>query len=572
MRLRACSTGFSRNLLFVLYRTTAPSIYTTAGSRRNALARSPRSINSTEMLSNIQQPCDEALVRSQPDVVGCRETAGMWVLAAAILGSSITFIDGTAVNVALPLLQKDLGSSVAGAQWVVESYALMLASLILVGGSLGDRLGRRRVFASGVLVFALASMWCGLAPGMTQLIVARGVQGVGAAFLVPGSLALISANFTKARRGQAIGTWSGFSAIAAGIGPILGGWLVERFSWRWIFFINIPLCAVVLLIIWKRVPDSSGKQSVGRTDWLGPVLATIGLGGVVFGLIESNTRGWSAPLVISSMLVGIVAMVGFVVVEGRQSEPMVPLRLFRSRTFAGANLLTLFLYAALGGILFFLPFNLIQVQGYSPTAAGAALVPFVLTMSLLSRWAGGLVDRYGSKLPLVAGPVIAAVGFALFAVPGADGGTYWTQFFPAVIVMSIGMTTSVAPLTTTVMGAVEERHAGVASGINNAVSRTASLLAVAVFGVLMLHTFNKNLNENLIPIPISVEERSSILEHSADLVNVTIPESLSTETNEAIRRVVRESFVAGFRLVAIIASVLALASALASWLLIEGKG
>jgi len=504
--------------------------------------------------------------------VGCTETAGTWVLAAAILGSSITFIDGTAVNVALPLLQKDLGASVAGAQWIVEAYALMLAALILVGGSLGDRLGRRRVFASGVLVFALASMWCGLAPDMTQLIAARAVQGVGAAFLVPGSLALISANFAKARRGKAIGTWSGFSAIAAGIGPVLGGWIVERFSWRWIFFINIPLCAVVLLIIWRRVPDSPGTRSAGRGDWLGPALATLGLGGVVFSLIESNVRRLSAPIVIASMVVGIVALVGFVLVESRQSQPMVPLRLFRSRTFAGANLLTLFLYSALGGMLFFLPFNLIQVQGYSPTAAGAALVPFVLTMSLLSRWAGGLVDRYGSKLPLVVGPVIAAAGFVLFAIPGADGGTYWTHFFPAVIVMSIGMTTSVAPLTTTVMGAVEERHAGVASGINNAVSRTASLLAVAVFGVLMLHTFNKNLNERLLPMPISVEERASILEHSADMVNVAIPESLSTETNAAIRRVVRESFISGFRLVAIIASVLALASALASWLLIEGKG
>lgn len=523
------------------------------------------------MLSNIQQPCDEALVQSQPDVAGCREAARTWVLAAAILGSSITFIDGTAVNVALPLLQKDLGASVAGAQWIVESYALMLASLILVGGSLGDRLGRRRVFASGVLVFAIASVWCGLAPDLSQLIAARAVQGIGAAFLVPGSLALISANFSKERRGQAIGTWSGFAAIAAGIGPVLGGWLVERFSWRWIFFINIPLCAAVLLIVRRRVPESFGDGSEGPLDWLGAALATIGLGGFVFGLIESNVRGLSAPIVIASMIVGVVAMAGFVLQELRQSEPMVPLRLFRSRTFAGANLLTLFLYAALGGMLFFLPFNLIQVQGYSPTAAGGALVPFVLTMALLSRWAGRLVDRYGSKLPLVAGPVIAAAGFALFALPGADAGNYWRHFFPALIVMSMGMTISVAPLTTTVMGAVEESHAGVASGINNAVSRTASLLAVAVFGVLMLLTFNKNLNEGLMPMPISVEARATILEHSGNFVNLTIPESVSSEMHSAIRSVIRESFVAGFRLIAMIASGLALASALASWLLIEGR-
>jgi len=443
------------------------------------------------MLSNIQQPCDEGLVRSQPDVTECTRATGRWVLAAAILGSSITFIDGTVVNVALPLLQKELRASVAGAQWIVESYALMLAALILVGGSLGDRLGRKRAFAAGVLVFAVASMWCGLAPDLPQLVIARSVQGVGAAFLVPGSLALISANFGKNQRGRAIGTWSGFTAIAAGAGPVLGGWLIERFSWRWIFFINIPLSVVVLLIVWWRVPESRNEQAQGRVDWLGAALVTLGLGGLVFSLIEYNERGLNAPVVIAGMIIGVVALAGFVLVESRQANPMVPMGLFSSRTFTGANLLTLFLYAALGGLLFFLPFNLIQVQGYPPSTAGAALLPFVLTMSVLSRWAGGLVDRYGSKLPLIVGPIVAGVGFALFTLPGAGESNYWTSFFPAVMVMSVGMTVSVAPLTTTVMGAVDERYAGVASGINNAVSRTASLLAVAVFGVLMLNTFTK---------------------------------------------------------------------------------
>jgi EmrB/QacA subfamily drug resistance transporter len=523
------------------------------------------------MLSNTRQPCDEAVVRSQPDVSDRGRATGRWVLAAAILGSSITFIDGTVVNVALPVLQSKLDASVAEAQWIIESYALTLASLILVGGSLGDRLGRRRVFSAGVLLFALSSVWCGLAPSVTQLIVARGLQGVGAALLVPGSLALISANFAKAKRGTAIGTWAGFTAVAAGIGPVLGGWLVDQFSWRWVFFINIPLAAAVLLIALRRVPESRDEQTKGSVDWPGATLATVGLGGIVFGLIESNARGVSAPLVIASFFLGLAALAGFVLTEARSEEPMMPLGLFRSPTFAGANLLTLFLYAALGGLFFFLPFNLIQVQGYTATAAAAALLPFVVTMFLLSRWAGGLVERYGSKLPLIVGPLTAAVGFMLFALPDAESGSYWTSFFPAVMLLSLGMTTSVAPLTTTVMTAVEERQAGVASGINNAVSRAAALLAVAVFGVLMLNAYKSGLEERLGTLPLSSEVRAQILEQSDDFVNMKLPEGVSVAAQTAIRQAIRESFVTGFRLVAYLAAVLALASTLASWRLIAGK-
>lgn len=522
------------------------------------------------MLSNLRQPCDEAIVRSHPEAKGHDQAAGRWVLAAAILGSSITFIDGTVVNVVLPVLQSELGASVAQAQWIVESYALTLAALILVGGSLGDRLGRRRVFSAGVVIFGAASIWCGLAPDITQLIIARGVQGAGAALLVPGSLALISANFAKDRRGQAIGTWSGFTAIAAGIGPVLGGWLVGQFSWRWIFFINIPLGAAVLLIV-RRVPESRDEQARGSVDWRGAVLATLGLGGVVFGLIESNVRGVGSSLVIASFAVGIAALAGFVFAEARREEPMMPLGLFRSPTFAGANLLTLFLYAALGGLLFFLPFNLIQVQGYTALAAGAALLPFVLTMFLLSRWAGGLVGRYGSRLPLIAGPIIAAAGFALFALPGVETASYWTSFFPAVMIMSLGMTVSVAPLTTTVMGAVEERRAGIASGINNAVSRTAALLAIAAFGVLMLNAFERDLAARLRSISLSAQVRAQLIDGSGDLLNRGIPEGVGEAVQADIRLAMRESFVVGFRRVAWLAAALAAASALASWLLIAGK-
>jgi EmrB/QacA subfamily drug resistance transporter len=494
------------------------------------------------------------------------------VLAATILGSSVTFIDGTVVGVALPVLQRELGTDIAGAQWIVESYALMLSALMLVGGSLGDRLGRRRVFSAGLLLFAIASAGCGMAQTIAHLVAARAVQGVGAALLVPGSLAIISASFSKEDRGRAIGTWSGFTAIAAGVGPVLGGWLVENASWRWIFFINLPLAAVVLVITWWRVPESRDESAGERLDVLGAATVTLGLGGVVYGLVEAGGRGFRDARVAGSLAAGVVLLVVFVFVERRRGpRAMMPLALFRSKTFAGANLLTLFLYGALSGLMFFLPFDLIQVQGYTATEAGAALLPFVLTMFLLSRWAGGLVRRYGAKLPLVVGPTVAGAGFALFVLPGAGAGSYWTSFFPAVAVMSLGMAASVAPLTTAVMGAVEERHAGIASGVNNAVSRTAGLISVAVFGVVMTGVFARDFNARLLPLNLPAEAHAALGTQASRLATVSIPEQLNDETKQAVRRAVEESFVGGFRVVVLICAALALVSGLCALLLIEGR-
>lgn len=493
------------------------------------------------------------------------------MLAATILGSSITFIDGTVVNVALPVLQRELGTDIVGAQWVVESYALMLSSLILVGGSLGDRKGRRRVFSAGLILFTLASVACGLAQDAGQLIAARAVQGVGAALLVPGSLAIISASFSEEERGRAIGTWSGFTSIASGVGPVLGGWLVENVSWRWVFFINVPLAAVVLALTWWHVPESRDETAEGGIDVLGAAAATLGLGGVVYGLIESGARGFGDARVVVSFAAGVALLVLFVLVERRRgARAMVPLSLFRSRTFAGANLLTFCLYGATA-LMFFLPFNLIQVQGYSATQAGAALVPFVLTMFLLSRWAGGLVKRRGAKLPLVVGPIVVASGFALFMLPGAHAGSYWTSFFPAVTLMGIGMATSVAPLTTTVMGAVEESHAGVASGVNNAVSRTAGLVAVAVLGVIITSAFARDFNARLAPLNLPDEARAELASQESRLAAVQPPQGLSDDARLAVESAARESFVSGFRVVMAICAALALASALCAWLLIEGR-
>jgi EmrB/QacA subfamily drug resistance transporter len=518
----------------------------------------------------LKPPCDEGAVRSSEASAPCALASGPWILAATILGSAMAFIDGTVVNVALPEIQARLGATAVAAQWIVESYALLLAALILVGGSLGDHYGRRRIFAVGIVLFAASSVWCGLAGSPEQLIVARAVQGVGGALLVPGSLAIISASFEEGRRGRAIGTWSGFSGITAAIGPVLGGYLVENVSWRAAFLINVPIAIVVLWIVFQHVPESRDPDA-RALDIPGAVLATLGLGGVVFGLIESQAGGFSDPLVLLSLALGATALVAFVLVERRVQEPMMPLSLFRSRNFSGANLLTLFLYAGLGGALYFLPFNLIQVHGYSATAAGSAFLPFVVITFILSRWAGGLVGRYGAKLPLVIGPTIAAAGFVLFALPGT-GGSYWTTFFLAIVVMGLGMALVIAPLTTTVMNSVSGRHSGLASGVNNAVSRTGSLLAIPVLGIFVFTTFSADLDARTAELDLPQAARQQLEAEKVDLGGAEVPQGLDGGTATAVERVVDEAFVASFRIAMLVAAGLALASAVAAGILIEGQG
>jgi EmrB/QacA subfamily drug resistance transporter len=524
------------------------------------------------MVAIFQAPCDEQVIAHKvpPLPVPCPKDVSRPVLIATILASSMVFIDSSAVNVALPTLQRELGASAAQAQWVVESYALFLAALLLVGGVLGDHFGRKRIFALGTVLFASMSAWCGLSPNIEMLIVARAAQGVAAALLTPASLAIISAAFRdETERGRAIGTWSGFTAITAAFGPVLGGWLVENASWRWVFFINLPLAVVVVAVAVHGVPESR-DEGAGRLDVVGAVLATIGLGALVFGLIEGPARGWGNPVVVASLLTGVIGLVAFVGAEAKMSSPMMPLGLFRSATFGGANLLTLLLYGAFGGALFWLPFNLIQVQEYSATEAGAALLPAILIIFALSRRTGALIGRYGARLPLTIGPSIVALAFLLFALPGTEG-SYWTTFFPAAVVLGIGMAITVPPLTTAVMSAVPRHQAGTASGINNAVARTAGLIAIAVFGVIVTTVFNRELSSRLDAIPtLSPATRQAVDAQRLDLAAARPPEGTSPETAVAIAEAIDAAFVTGFRVAMVIGAAMALLGAAGAWRLVEG--
>jgi EmrB/QacA subfamily drug resistance transporter len=515
----------------------------------------------------IRSPCDPGVVHGAPRSEGPQVKTELWVLLASILGSSMAFIDGTVVNVALPVLQQALGASATEVQWVVESYALALAALLLLGGALADKVGRRRIFSIGVALFGAASVACALAPNIRWLIGARAVQGLGGALLIPTSLALLGAGFPPERRGQAIGKWSAFSAAAAGVGPVLGGWLIQTASWRWVFWINVPIAVGTLIITSRWVPESRDPKT-RHLDFPGAALATLGLGGVVFGLLESPRLGFGHVAILIGLVGGVLMLSAFVLVERRSPEPMVPLDLFRSRTFTGANLLTLLLYAALGGAFFFVPFDLIQVHNYSPTAAGAAMLPLIVLLSLLSSRAGGLADRHGVRRPLILGPLVAATGFALLAVPGT-GGSYWTTFFPGMVVLGLGMSGTVAPLTTAVMTAFGPERSGVASGINNAVSRTASLLSIAVFGLVAFQRFSSSLAHRLDTLSVPPEVRELLWQARGKLAALTIPPSLPDQLRTGLEQAVDAAFVDAFRAIMLLAAGLAAGSALVAWLMIE---
>ena len=402
---------------------------------------------------------------------------GRWVLLAAALGSGIALLDATVVNIALPTLSRELDADLTDLQWTVNAYVLSLAALILLGGSLGDRFGRRRVFVVGTVWFGVASLLCGLAPDVEALIAARALQGVGAALLTPGSLSLLQASFVPGDRARAVGAWSGLGGIAAAVGPFVGGLLVEV-SWRLVFLINLPLCVVVVVVALRHVPESADPDASPHVDVAGAVLGALGLAGVTYALVAAGERGASTG-VLASGLAGVAGLIGFGLVERRSAHPMLPLGIFASRQFSAVNAVTFAVYAALGGVFFLLVVHLQVVADYSPLAAGTSLLPVTVLMLVLSARSGALAARIGPRLPMTVGLLLCAAGVLLMRRidTGAD---YVVDVLPAVAVFGLGLSATVAPLTVTVLAAASERHAGLASGVNNAVARTAGLLAVAV--------------------------------------------------------------------------------------------
>lgn len=496
-----------------------------------------------------------------------------WILTATILASSMAFIDGTALNVSLPSLQSSLQASGTQLLWILNGYLLMLASLILVGGSLGDRLGRKKVFMTGIALFMIASLACGVSPTIQWIIAARVVQGIGGALMIPGSLSILTVLVAPSRRGRAIGIWSAATTLITVIGPLLGGFFADLGFWRGVFLINLPLGILSLVILHFKVPESRDESVVGSIDFAGAALVTIGLAGITYGFLSLPNLGFWTWQVSGTLLIGVLGLVAFIIVEARRKNPMMPLGLFRSHTFSGTNLLTLFLYAGLSVGFFFLALNLIQVQGYSKTQAGLATLPFALMLVALSRWAGGFMDRNGPRLPLIAGPALAGAGFFYMAFSGLTRGpaAYWTAFLPGIALFGVGMGLTVAPLSASVMGSVETHYSGIASGINNAVSRAAGVLAVAIVGSIALIVYAGSLTSQTAGLHLSDKAQQALSAEAEKLGGATVPEEVGPQNISAVTVSIKQSFADTFRLVMFICAGLAWASALAAAILIEPR-
>jgi EmrB/QacA subfamily drug resistance transporter len=512
-----------------------------------------------------KRPCDEAAIESTRVTGDCAASAKPWVLVVTILASSIAYIDESVVNVALPAIETDLKTSALVIQWLVNAYTLCLSAFLLTGGAAGDLFGRRRIFVAGIAIFAVMSIWCGLSPDIFQLLLARGIQGMGAALLIPCSLAIIGATFDETERGKAIGTWAGFSALAGAVGPLLGGWIVDHFTWRWIFLINPVLALPTVWIALNKVPESRDAQAKGGLDWRGSLLALGSLGSLAFGLMSAPVFGWGSPTVAGALLAGLLLLAAFMWEETRSAAPMLPLGLFRSRTFSAVNLLTLLLYTGLGGAFFFLPFALIQVGGFSAVLAGAVFLPFTLIVATLSRWAGGLLDRFGAKGPLIIGPAIAALGFALLAWP-VGGGSY-SAFLVPIAVLAFGMVIAISPLTSTVISAVPDHETGVAAGINNAVASVANLLAVAVLGALALGVYDHGLDRHLAGKSLPAGVVRAIGDARGQFVVAPALEKVQGNDRQLAESIIRGSLANSIRSVMLICAALALAGAASSTLL-----
>jgi EmrB/QacA subfamily drug resistance transporter len=497
------------------------------------------------------------------DLDGMAPSRRLGILAATILGSSMAFIDSTVVNVILPRLQTEFSASASQIQWLVEAYLLFLSALILLGGALGDRYGRKMIYEIGTTVFVLSSLACGISQSLTELTIARSIQGVGGALLAPGSLAILNASFPKEERGRAIGTWSGFSAITAALGPVIGGWLSDHASWRWVFLINFPLGILTVYFTRRFVPEQCGESWKTRLDIRGSVISILGLAAITFALVKSSQLGFQDARIMISLGTGILLMILFVQGEAGTQDPLMPLSLFRSRAFVGANICTLLLYGALGAVFYFLPFNLIQVQGFTATETGAANLPFVIILFSFSRASGGLYDRVGPRIPLTLGSLIVGISFLLLGfLPGLHA-SYWSGFFPGLFVFGVGMSLCVAPLTSTVLGSVSVEHSGLSSGFNNAVARLSGLIAIAIMTTLVLTSFEYHLKSRLVKIEMPDQQKQSVVEHASQLAGIRGPAIAEDE--------IKRSYLDSFRELMEVCFILSMGSALCAFSLLRNR-
>ncbi len=492
-------------------------------------------------------------------------------MAASILASSMVFIDSTALNVVLPSLQHTLEAKGTDLFWILNAYLLMLASFVLLGGSLGDKLGRKRIFIIGIIIFISGSALCGFAPTVHFLIAFRMLQGMGGALMIPGSLSLISASFSAKERGKAIGTWSAFTTIVTIGGPIVGGALGDAGLWRFIFFINIPIGLISIFILWFKVEESRDEDSGHSLDYPGAIAAVVGLAMLTFGFLRIPDVGFRDWQVYTSLAGGAVVIAIFIFIENKSRHPMMPLELFSNKTFTGTNLLTFFLYAGLGAGILFLTLNLVQIQGYSQLQGGLTLLPFTILMILLARFAGGLADKYGPRWLLILGPAVAGAGLLLLSFVKQTSGSseYWTTFFPGIVCFGLGMSFTVAPLTATVMGALPNHFAGTASGVNNAMTRISSVFANAIFGFLAIIFFSAFLTKEIAQLPLDRSSRLSVLAQASDLGNAAVPANVKAGNRQIIERAYKDAFIASYSKIMKLCSLLAFTGALMSFIFIR---
>ncbi|MDP9077714.1 MAG: MFS transporter [Bacteroidota bacterium] len=503
--------------------------------------------------------------------VTLKSPAGKWIMASAVLTSSMAFIDGTALNVVLPSLQQSLQASGSDLFWILNAYLVMLASLMLIGGSLGDRLGHKRVFMYGIAAFIVGSTACGLSGTATSLILSRLLQGAGGALMIPGSLSLISSSIDSNERGKAIGTWSSFTTLVTMGGPVLGGALADAGLWRFIFFINVPIGIAALFILWRHVKEPIRSPEQKPLDIWGALTICTSLAAITYGILSSTAQGHQRLLPVCFLVAGFILLILFIIIEHRSSNPMMPLKLFSSAAFTGANLLTFFLYAALGSGMLFLSLDLVQIQGYSQLQSGLAFLPFTLLLLFFAGFAGKLADKYGPRFFLTCGPLTAGVGLLILSFQGQTSGPadYWKTFLPGILIFGLGMAFTVAPLTSSVMGSVDEEYSGIASGINNAITRIANVFAYAILGALAVIIFSGELTKTIEHIPLSAIEKVQVLAQAGNLGNAKVPDAIHSPVSGQVIRAYHASFIRAFMFIIRLSASLAFVGAFFAYLLIK---